>query len=57
MSVMLRDADSCRNTRWDVVGYFHADSLQETSSSERAQKDSTSDSGVRQSHKIRSNKF
>jgi len=57
MSVMLRDSDSYCNTRWDIVGYFRADSAQETSSSERAQKDTTFDIGVCQSHKIPSNKI
>jgi len=57
MSVMLRDADSCFHTRWGIVGYFRADSAQETSSSGRAQNDSTFDIGIRQSHKILSNKF
>jgi hypothetical protein len=54
---MLRDSDYCCNTRWDIVGYFHADSAQETSFSEGAQKDTAFVIGVCPSHKIPSYKF
>ena len=38
MSDMLRDSDCCCNTQRDVVGYFRADSAQETSSSKQGLK-------------------
>jgi hypothetical protein len=57
MSDMVRNYECCCNTRWEIVGYFHADSVQETSSSEKAQKDPAFDIGICQSHKIHSNKF
>jgi hypothetical protein len=46
MSDMVRDYDCCCITRWEIVGYFHGDSAQETLPSEKAQKDPAFNIGV-----------